>query len=105
MFKAPTEYMVNHPVLGMGKNNNGFFRFERDGIIYNCVSSDGGGWEHVSVTVNKSRCPIWQDYKVFKVSRWNTTSSCAFRYKRAATACYGEEINVPGSCFVLAQTN
>jgi hypothetical protein len=63
--------MVNHPTLGMGHGNNGFFRFEREGIVFNCIASDGLGWEHVSVSLNKKRCPTWDEMCIVKNTFWD----------------------------------
>ncbi len=68
---VPKEYMVNHPILGMGEGNNGLFRFERYGIIFTVIASDGAGWEHVSVTINKDRCPTWEEMCLVKDMFWS----------------------------------
>ena len=71
-FHAPAHYMVAHPVLGIGEGNNGFFVFERDGIQFRCVASDGMGWEHVSVTLgNKNRIPTWNEMCLVKDLFWD----------------------------------
>jgi len=71
MFKAPQEYMIQHPVLGVGKDNNGLFRFERDGIVFSVISSDGMGWDHVSVSINKNRTPTWAEMCMIKDLFWS----------------------------------
>lgn len=39
---------------------NGMFRFTLDGRLVRCVASDGGGWQHVSVSVEYDhRPPNW----------------------------------------------
>ena len=79
-FKAPKIYMVNHPMLGMGEGNNGYFRFERDGITYNCIASDGAGWEHVSVSLNKKRCPTWDEMCTVKMMFWDDPEDIVVQY-------------------------
>ena len=71
-FHAPKEYMVSHPIMGMGEGNNGFFRISRNGVIFQIISSDSEGWEHVSVTIaNKRRCPHWEDMCMIKNLFWD----------------------------------
>ena len=70
-FHCPQHYMIPHPELGMGKDNNGFFRFERNGIIFNIIASDGMGWEHVSVSLNKKRNPTWDEMCIVKDIFWD----------------------------------
>ena len=74
-FHSPQEYMVKHPVLGIGHQNNGWFVFARDGITFYAMASDGDGWEHVSVTINKKRCPTWNEMCVVKDLFWDKGDS------------------------------
>lgn len=71
--------MVNHPTLGMGEGNNGFFVFKKHGIIYFCQASDGMGWEHVSVSLNKNRCPTWEEMCMVKDLFWDK-EDCVIQY-------------------------
>lgn len=62
MFKVPNKYRLRtHPQLGSDDScgNNGFFILKYEGYQVNCQASDGAGWEHVSVSINKRRCPAW----------------------------------------------
>lgn len=77
--KAPQEYMTNHPALGLGAGNNGFFRFIRENIVFNVIASDGEGWEHVSVTINKNRCPTWEEMCMVKDLFWDD-DDCVVQY-------------------------
>lgn len=70
-FHVPQEYMVKHPFLGMGEGNNGFFQFERNGIVFRVQASDGADWEHVSVSLNKNRCPTWEEMCMIKNLFWD----------------------------------
>jgi len=79
MFHAPTHYMVNHPTLGMGEGNNGYFCFERNGITFHVISSDGMGFEHVSVSLNKKRCPTWEEMCMVKDLFWDE-GACVIQY-------------------------
>lgn len=66
---APKEYRIDHPYLGRGEGNNGFFVIPHHRIkdyFYNVMVSDGLGWEHVSVTLIThkkavERCPTWEE--------------------------------------------
>jgi len=84
MFHAPKQFMVKHPVLGMGEGNNGYFMFEKNGINFNVISSDGMGWEHVSVGIqnswiNKPRCPTWEEMCMVKDLFWDK-EVCVIQY-------------------------
>lgn len=74
-FRAPEHYLVSHPILGRGEGNNGLFVFERDGIQFRCVASDGMGWEHVSVTLNKKRTPTWAEMCLVKDLFWDSSDA------------------------------
>lgn len=80
MFKAPAHLMVNHPALGMGQGNNGFFIIPYDGKKLCVISSDGAGWEHVSVSIkNSNRCPTWPEMCYVKSLFWDE-DSCVVQY-------------------------
>jgi hypothetical protein len=79
MFHAPQEYLTNHPTLGLGYGNSGLFTFERDGVSFNIISSDGAGWEHVSVSLNKKRCPTWDEMCLVKNMFWDE-DDCVIQY-------------------------
>ncbi len=63
---------VNELVVGTG---NGMFRLESPlpGRLLACLASDGGGWEHVSVSAwqgKKSRTPTWKEMCFVKSVFW-----------------------------------
>lgn len=60
MFKVPEKYRVKAGPLGSDERygNNGLFMFP-NGL--GAVASDGGGWEHVSVSPNEARTPTWEE--------------------------------------------
>jgi len=72
MFHVDNKYrtvsgpLASNDVLG----NNGLFIFRKDGHMVNCVVSDGGGWEHVSVTINRARTPGWDTMCFVKDQFW-----------------------------------
>lgn len=55
----------------MGEGNNGYFVFIREGVWFSCQSSDGLGWEHVSISLSKKRCPIWEEMCMVKELFWD----------------------------------
>ena len=79
MFHAPEQYLMIHPTLGLGDGNNGFFVFHRDGVTFHCIASDGMGWEHVSVTLNKKRTPTWDEMCMLKNLFWDE-DDCVVQY-------------------------
>ena len=52
-----------------GNSGNGIFKVYVEGRSFYCVASDGGGWEHVSVSpCNRKRqtCPTWDEMCAIK---------------------------------------
>ncbi len=51
---------------------NGAFAFgvPGDRTIF-CIASDGRGWEHVSVSLNKKRTPTWEEMCFVKELFWD----------------------------------
>lgn len=78
-FHAPSYYIKKHPTLGMGEGNNGYFVFEREGLTYYVIASDGEGWEHVSVSLNKNRTPTWKQMCIVKDIFWDK-EDCVIQY-------------------------
>ncbi|GAG16269.1 unnamed protein product [marine sediment metagenome] len=74
MFHVPEENRITHGKLGTPKDsgNNGLFMVESVKRKQNlrCVVSDGGGWEHVSVSL-PDRTPIWMEMCVVKDLFWD----------------------------------
>jgi len=54
------QFRINHPTLGPGEGNNGCFEipYVGTGKFLTVICSDGGGWDHVSVSL-PNRCPNW----------------------------------------------
>ena len=45
-----------------GDSGNGIFRIFVGGKAFYCLVSNGGGWEHVSVSMkSQKRCPTWEE--------------------------------------------
>ena len=49
--------------------NNGVFYIRHLCLVLRCIVSDGGGWEHVSVSL-PNRCPTWEEMCVVKAHFW-----------------------------------
>ena len=50
-----------------GNEGNGVFKVYVGGRSFNVIASDGGGWDHVSVTLkNQKRCPTWDEMCAIK---------------------------------------
>lgn len=74
MFKVPEEFRQrDYPSLPSSAldGNNGVFIFGHKGYEIFCIASDGGGWEHVSVHINRSRTPAWEQMCVVKDMFWD----------------------------------
>lgn len=84
--KVPEQHRLKgHPILGSDSSmgNNGFFIIPHHRIVnyfYNCMASDGLGWQHVSVTltckngreiVSVNRCCTWEEMCVIKDIFWD----------------------------------
>ena len=66
------EYRKSHPSLGWSKpgENWGYFKIPYRNFILTVVSSDGEGWEHVSVSL-PNRCPNWEEMSFIKDLFWS----------------------------------
>lgn len=52
---------------GNGDGGNGLFKVYIGGKSFRVIASNGGGWEHVSVTLcNAKRCPTWEEMCAIK---------------------------------------
>lgn len=77
--KVPEQFRINHPVLGIGEGNNGAFVFKKNGVGFYCIASDGGGWDHVSVSLDKKRCPDWEEMCMIKEMFWDS-QDCVIQF-------------------------
>ena len=39
----------------------GYFEIKKSGNLYRVIIADGIGWDHVSVSLDKKRCPTWEE--------------------------------------------
>lgn len=69
--KVPNEYRVREGMLGSDDSyeNNGCFEIPFESRIIDVIVSDGEGWEHVSVSLQK-RCPNWKEMCFIKKLFW-----------------------------------
>lgn len=85
MFHAPNPYRITKsPVAALrsipADGNNGVFQIPHhkyNKLIITCQISDGGGWEHVSVSVRRvsdmqtERTPTWEEMCYIKDVFWD----------------------------------
>lgn len=72
-FSVPEKYRLITGPIGSKPNsgNNGFFVFKKNQTQYRAQASDGGGWEHVSVSLDRKRCPDWEEMCMVKDLFWD----------------------------------
>lgn len=58
---------------------SGAFCFVKNNIQYRIIASNEQGWEHVSVTLNKKRCPDWEEMCMIKQLFWDK-EDCVVQY-------------------------
>lgn len=73
-FRFPEQFRI----LGR-PGQSGAFRFKKDGIQYRIVASHEMGWEHVSVTLDRRRCPDWEEMCYIKSLFWDD-EDCVIQY-------------------------
>jgi hypothetical protein len=56
--------------MGQGDGNNGYFVIPFESYEFDVIASDGGGWEHVSVSMPK-RTPSWKQMCYVKTLFWD----------------------------------
>ena len=52
-----------------GDGGNGIFKVYVEGKSFNVIASNGGGWDHVSVTpgnLKRTACPTWEEMCAIK---------------------------------------
>jgi len=85
IFQVPNQYRIRHGSFGSTDDigNNGAFSFVKDGIEFHCIASDGLGWEHVSITINRNRTPTWEQMCFVKELFWPDPDACVLQYHPA----------------------
>ena len=81
MFKIPEKYRVREGKMASDESfgNNGMFivslKHQQKLLV---LASDGGGWEHVSVS-RRDRCPTWDEMCQVKKMFWDD-EDCVIQY-------------------------
>ena len=74
MFKIPEKYRIteNHQLASNSSyGNNGAFLIKYETYEVYCIASDGGGWEHVSVSYSATKIPSWNMMCFIKNMFWD----------------------------------
>lgn len=77
-FHVPNQFRIRTGRMGTDDSygNNGAFQVRntvkrpRAATPFNVIASDGGGWEHVSVSLPE-RCPLWAEMCFIKALFWD----------------------------------
>jgi len=77
MFHVPEKYRVRYGLFTSSQKdgNNGAFSIGIGGLMFNIMASDQLGWEHVSVSIDKPRCPSWDEMCRIKELFWDDTDT------------------------------
>lgn len=95
-----------------GDDHNGVFSIPAEGYALSVIASDGGGWDHVSVSRTDGETPTWNDmcrikdlffdagetvvqFHPKKSEYVNTHAGCLHLWKKQ-----GQEIELPPQIFV-----
>lgn len=73
MFHVPNEFRVKTGRLAStdDQGNNGLFIIKAKRYDIRVICSDGGGWEHVSVSLSNNRIPNWKEMCAVKEIFWD----------------------------------
>lgn len=77
-FHCPNEFRAALPGLPAGDASNGAFSVPFEGRALFVIASDGGGWEHVSVSL-RNRPPTWREMCHIKGLFWDA-EDCVLQY-------------------------
>lgn len=72
-FKAPNQFRLKSGQFASKDEdgNNGAFYFAEKGYEFFTIASDGAGWDHVSVSINRPRTPSWEQMCFVKNLFWS----------------------------------
>lgn len=78
--KTPNEYRTTYGPLRSDDSfgNNGLFEIPFRSITLQVICSDGGEWDHVSVSL-PNRCPNWEEMSFIKSLFWEP-DECVVQY-------------------------
>ena len=95
-FHAPEKYRISPAGFESDSTdgNNGVFMVKSMKLKrpLRCIISDGGGWEHVSVSL-PDRCPTWEEMCFIKSVFWDAEDVCIQYHPREA-----DYVNVHSFC-------
>ena len=86
-----------------GDSGNGCFRVYVNGRSFNVIASNGGGWDHVSVSPNSAKrkvCPTWEEMSAIK-DMFFLPNECVVEYHPPKT----EYVNNHPYCLHLWRPN
>lgn len=82
-FQVPEKFRITGGAMASTAKdgNNGCFLIKSLKLKHPlfCIASDGLGWEHVSVSLNKNRCPTWEEMSFIKSNFWGV-DDCVVQY-------------------------
>lgn len=80
MFKVPNEFRVKEGSLGSDETygDNGAFTIPFESHTLNVIASDGGDWEHASISL-RHRIPNWKEMCFIKNLFWDE-EDCIIQY-------------------------
>lgn len=80
MFHVPNQHRILTGRLSSAPDvgNNGAFEIRMGSRRCRVIASDGGGWEHVSVSLG-DRCPNWEEMCRIKAIFWDD-EDCVVQY-------------------------
>jgi hypothetical protein len=79
-----------------GDNHNGIFKVFVSGKSFYCIASNGGGWEHISITRGNSKMPTWEEMCAIKDIFFEAEEEVVQYHPRKS-----EYVNIHESCLHL----
>lgn len=95
-FHVPEQYRVAAYSSAELHGNNGVFSFKFNGERIYIIASDGGGWEHVRVSLVSKKIPSWHIMCLVKGMFWDE-EDCVIQYHPPAS----EYVNNHKGCLHL----
>ena len=98
LFNVPNKFRVREGKFSSTDDfgNNGAFHFNDKGYEFWVIASDGGGWDHVSVSINRNRTPSWEQMCFVKEMFWDPFVTVVQFHPRA-----DEYVNCAPNCLHL----
>jgi hypothetical protein len=99
MMKAPSglyDFRITHPFSDECNESNGAWRIKYEGVYLTIIASNGGGWEHVSVSRPDGRMPTWGIMQMVRELFW-PAEACVVQYHPPAS----QHVNNVHNCLHL----